>query len=121
MRPLPSLAFAAALLLLGAGGTLAQTLTIGVRAGPGSIDPHYTSTGTHAETLKHVFDTLVWAGDDLQLQPRLAESWTPIDAATWEFKLRRGVKFHDGSDFTADDVKFSIERSRKISGPNPTS
>ena len=48
----------------------AQTLTIGVRAGPESIDPHYTATGTHAEALKHVFDTLVWSGDKLQLEPR---------------------------------------------------
>ena len=41
----------------------AQILTIGVRAGPESIDPHFTATGTHAEALKHVFDTLVWSGD----------------------------------------------------------
>ena len=79
----------------------AQTLTIGVRGGPDSIDPHFTATGTHAEALKHVFDTLVWSGDGLELEPRLAESWKPINDTTWEFKLRRGVKFHDGSDFTA--------------------
>jgi peptide/nickel transport system substrate-binding protein len=98
----------------------AQTLTIGVRAGPESIDPHFTATGTHAEALKHVFDTLVWSGDGLELEPRLAESWKAVDATTWEFKLRRGVKFHDGSDFTAEDVKFSIERIPVVAGPNPT-
>jgi peptide/nickel transport system substrate-binding protein len=98
----------------------AQTLTIGVRAGPESIDPHFTATGTHAEALKHVFDTLVWSGDGLELEPRLAESWKAIDATTWEFKLRKGVKFHDGSDFTAEDVKFSIERIPVVAGPNPT-
>ena len=98
----------------------AQTLTIGVRAGPESIDPHFTATGTQAEALKHVFDTLVWSGDGLEVQPRLAESWRAVDATTWEFKLRRGVKFHDGSDFTAADVKFSIERIPMVSGPNPT-
>ena len=98
----------------------AQTLTIGVRGGPDSIDPHFTATGPHAEALKHVFDTLVWSGDDLQLQPRLAESWKAVNDVTWEFKLRRGVKFHDGSDFTAADVKFSIERIPVVSGPNPT-
>jgi peptide/nickel transport system substrate-binding protein len=98
----------------------AQTLTIGVRGGPESIDPHFTATGTHAEALKHVFDTLVWSGRGLELEPRLAESWKAIDATTWEFKLRRGVKFHDGSDFTAEDVKFSIERIPTVSGPNPT-
>lgn len=99
---------------------LAQTLTIGVRGGPDSIDPHFTATGTHAEALKHVFDTLVWSGDGLELMPRLAESWKVINDNTWEFKLRRGVKFHDGTDFTAQDVKFSIERVPVVSGPNPT-
>jgi peptide/nickel transport system substrate-binding protein len=99
---------------------MAQTLTIGVRGGPDSIDPHFTATGTHAEALKHVFDTLVWSGDGLELEPRLAESWKAINDSTWEFKLRRGVKFHDGSDFTAEDVKFSIERIPVVSGPNPT-
>jgi peptide/nickel transport system substrate-binding protein len=99
---------------------MAQTLTIGTRAGPDSIDPHFTASGTHAEALKHVFDTLVWSGRGLELEPRLATSWKAIDATTWEFKLRPGVKFHDGSDFTAEDVKFSIERIPVVSGPNPT-
>ena len=99
---------------------VAQTLTIGVRGGPDSIDPHFTATGTHAEALKHVFDTLVWSGNGLELEPRLAESWKPINDTTWEFKLRKGVKFHDGSDFSATDVKFSIERIPLVSGPNPT-
>jgi peptide/nickel transport system substrate-binding protein len=98
----------------------AQTLTIGVRGGPDSIDPHFTATGTHAEALKHVFDTLVWSGDGLEIEPRLAESWRALNDTTWEFKLRRGVKFHDGSDFTAADVKFSIERIPLVAGPNPT-
>ncbi|HEY5632370.1 MAG TPA: ABC transporter substrate-binding protein [Burkholderiaceae bacterium] len=98
----------------------AQTLTIGVRGGPDSIDPHFTATGTHAEALKHVFDTLTWSGNGLEVLPRLAESWKPINPTTWEFKLRKGVKFHDGSDFTAEDVKFSIERIPVVAGPNPT-
>jgi peptide/nickel transport system substrate-binding protein len=115
------LASATALGLLGLSlPALAQTLTIGTRAGPESVDPHYTASGTHAEALKHVFDTLVWSGDKLQIEPRLAESWKPLNDTTWEFKLRKGVKFHDGSDFTAEDVKFSIERIPIVSGPNPT-
>ena len=113
-------ALTGALFVVIASGVSAQTLTIGVRAGPESIDPHFTATGTHAEALKHVFDTLVWSGDDLGLEPRLAESWRAVNDTTWEFKLRKGVKFHDGSDFTAADVKFSIERIPAVSGPNPT-
>lgn len=119
-RSLRRLALAGAASLGLLAGAAAQTLTIGVRAGPESIDPHYTATGTHAETLKHVFDTLVWSGDKLQLEPRLAESWTQIEPTTWEFKLRKGVKFHDGSDFTAEDVAASIKRMQVLSGPNPT-
>ncbi|MCC6468061.1 MAG: ABC transporter substrate-binding protein [Alphaproteobacteria bacterium] len=111
---------AAALALALPTQSSAQTLTIGVRAGPESIDPAFTATGTHAEALKHVFDTLTWSGDGLEIEPRLAESWKAVDASTWEFKLRKGVKFHDGSDFTAEDVKFSIERVPIVSGPNPT-
>src|ERR687893_729834 len=115
------IASATALALLGLTvPALAQTLTIGTRAGPESIDPHYTASGPHAEALKHVFDTLVWSCDKLQLEPRLAESWRPLNDTTWEFKLQRGVKFHDGSDFTAEDVKFSIERIPMVAGPNPT-
>ena len=119
-RALAAALLAAACTSLTPLGSAAQTLTIGVRAGPESIDPHFTATGTHAEALKHVFDTLVWSGDGLELEPRLAESWKAVDATTWEFKLRKGVKFHDGSDFTAEDVKFSIERIPTVAGPNPT-
>lgn len=115
---LASITFAPALVLSQLAS--AQTLTIGVRGGPDSIDPHFTATGTHAESLKHIFDTLVWSGDGLEVEPRLAESWKAVSDTTWEFKLRKGVKFHDGSDFTAEDVKFSIERIPLVSGPNPT-
>lgn len=111
---------AVALFLVLAPNANAQTLTVGVRAGPESIDPHFSASGTHAEALKHVFDTLVWSGDGLTLEPRLAVSWKAIDDTTWEFKLRSGVKFHDGSDFTAEDVKFSIERVPAVTGPAAT-
>jgi len=105
--------------LLLATAASAQTLNMGVRAGPESIDPHFSALGVHVEAMKHIFDTLVRSNEKLQVEPSLAESWKPIDATTWEFKLRRGVKFHDGSDFTAADVKFSIERIPTVTGPNP--
>jgi peptide/nickel transport system substrate-binding protein len=111
---------AAALLSTCASLALAQTLTIGVRGGPDSIDPHFTATGTHAEALKHLYDTLTWSGDGLEIEPRLAASWKAVDPTTWEFKLRSGVKFHDGSDLTSEDVKFSIARMQTPMGPNPT-
>jgi peptide/nickel transport system substrate-binding protein len=101
-------------------GVYAQTLTIGLPGGPQSMDPHYSNAGSHAEAMKHIFDTLVWSGNELQPEPRLATSWKLLNDTTWEFKLRHGVKFQDGSDFTADDVKFSIERIPNVSGPTPT-
>ena len=65
------------------------------------MDPHFSALGTHADAVKHIFDTLVHPDERQQLTPGLAESWKPIDETTWEFKLRKGVKFHVGSDFTA--------------------
>ena len=101
-------------------GALAQqgpTLTMGVRAGPESVDPHWSTLGGHIEALRHVFESLVAQDEQLNLKPGLAVSWTPVDETTWEFKLRDGVKFHDGSDFTAEDVKFSLERIPVVTGP----
>jgi peptide/nickel transport system substrate-binding protein len=114
-----TLAVALGLSTLAAQTTVAtaETLTIGVRGGPESMDPHYSALGVHADAMKHIFDTLVWSGDNLQIEPGLAESWRPLDDTTWEFKLRKGVKFHDGSDFAAEDVKFSIERIPEVTGP----
>jgi len=109
---------AAALVLGGAAGASAQELRIGVRAGPDGIDPAFLALGHHVAALKNIFDTLVAVDDKLQLQPALAESWRTIDDLTWEFKLRQGVKFHDGGDFTAADVKFSIERVPLAQGPD---
>ena len=106
-------------LLAAAPFAMAQDLTIGLRAGPDSIDPHWSTLGSQAEALRHVFDTLVDVDDKLQLMPGLAVSWEAIDDTTWEFKMREGVKFHDGSDFDAEDVKFSIERIPEVTGPMP--
>ncbi|MCB8819014.1 ABC transporter substrate-binding protein [Microvirga rosea] len=95
----------------------AQTLTMGLRAGPDSIDPHWSTLGSQAEALRHIFDTVVMADENLQLKPGLATSWKPVDDTTWEFKIREGVKFHDGSELTAEDVKFSIDRIPVVTGP----
>lgn len=115
--------FYAALLVSGFASphsVLAADLVIATKSGPASIDPHFTATSANAEATKQIFDTLVRADNNLQIQPSLATEWKVIDDTTWEFKLRKGVKFHDGSDFTAQDVKFSIERIPNVTGPNPT-
>ena len=109
----------AALALLAALPALSQELTIGLRAGPDSIDPHWSTLGSQAEGLRHVFDTLVDVDETLALKPGLAVSWDAVDDTTWEFELREGVTFHDGTPFTAEDVKFSIERIPVVTGPMP--
>src|SRR5260221_3431863 len=57
-----------------------------------------------------VYESLVERGKKLEILPSLAASWKQTGPTTWVFNLRKGVKFHDGSDFTADDVVFSIIR-----------
>jgi peptide/nickel transport system substrate-binding protein len=89
----------------------AETLTIGLGSEPTSIDPHYHNLGPNNQIAQHIFGRLVEQDDKQRLQPGLAESWKPINDTTWEFKLRKGVKFHDGSDFNADDVMFTMKRA----------
>jgi peptide/nickel transport system substrate-binding protein len=110
---------AAACLTLAGGGAAAQDLTIGARAEP-TIDPHFLYLATNMAYAHHVFDPIVEKDSSSKWGPALAVSWRAIEPALWEFKLRPGVKFHDGSDFTAEDVKFSIERIPAIpNNPNP--
>jgi len=68
---------------------------------------------------RHIFGRLILQNELQQLEPGLAVSWEPIDDLTWEFKLREGVKFHDGSDFNADDVVCTWERAPNV--PNSPS
>ena len=58
----------------------------------------------------HCYDPLVEWDEQGNLVPMLAESWRTLDDRTWEFKLRKGVKFHNGEPFTAESVKFTLER-----------
>ncbi|WP_270934842.1 ABC transporter substrate-binding protein [Falsiroseomonas oryzae] len=95
---------------MAAGSAQAQDATFGLRSGPLSIDPHFSSAGQHASALRNVFDALVRRSAMMELQPNLAESWRRVDDTTWEFRLRRDVRWHDGTPFTAADVKFSVER-----------
>lgn len=66
---------------------------------------------TIGQVFNSLYDTVTRRGNDYKLQPGLATSWTPLDSVTWQFKLRPGVKFHNGDAFTSRDVKFSIEHT----------
>jgi len=75
-----------------------------------SWDIHdHNNTATEALHV-NVFDYLVWRNQDLEIQPALATSWEQVDETTWRFELREGVKWHDGEPFTAEDVKWTLER-----------
>ncbi len=78
-----------------------------------SLDPtNYRDRDTQM-VIKNMFDSLTIRDKHLLVVPQLAESWQAVDQTTWEFKLRKGVKFHNGDDFTAKDVKFTLDRVTK--------
>jgi peptide/nickel transport system substrate-binding protein len=112
MRPLHYLI--ASLLLALAPVAAAADLVIGRASEHSSIDPLFSRTGTNYSTSGAMFERLVMNDANNQLQPALAVSWRSLDATTWEIRLRDKVKFHDGGDFTAEDVVFSFERARNV-------
>jgi peptide/nickel transport system substrate-binding protein len=75
------------------------------------MDPQARSDGFVTSFDMNMYEPLVRRDRNLKLEPALATEWSLIDATTWRFKLRHGVKFHDGAPFTADDVIFSFERA----------
>jgi peptide/nickel transport system substrate-binding protein len=75
-----------------------------------TLDPHVQARIAGWTVHNHIYDTLVEWDANGELVPSLAESWTSIDDRTWEFKLRKGVKFHNGEDFDAESVKSTLER-----------
>ena len=99
-----------------AGSASAENLIMGVAYDPQTIDPHIRFFTGSNQAFQHVFETLIFRNKDLELEPALAGSWKLIDDKTWEIKLRSGVKWHDGSPFTADDVLFNVQRSPNVPG-----
>ncbi len=77
-----------------------------------TTDPHAQNENLTNNINQLVYEFLLVRDKTLGLKPALAESWTQVNPTTWRFKLRPGVKFHDGTPFTADDVVFSFERAR---------
>jgi peptide/nickel transport system substrate-binding protein len=110
------LAALAILLALGAGHANAAsepgTVTIVLNAEPSNMDPGNTSISNVGKVLlKNIAEPLTEINlADSSIMPRLATSWKQIDANTWHFVLRKGVKFHDGADFNAEAVIFNMKR-----------
>ena len=96
--------------LLCAGAAQAATLRWAGANDVLTLDPHAQNHQTTHTFLQQVYEPLVRYGKDFQVEPALATKWTEISPTQWRFELRKGVKFHDGAPFTADDVVFSLTR-----------
>jgi peptide/nickel transport system substrate-binding protein len=105
-------ALGAAAVVMASGSASSQTLRYANQGDLKSLDPYtLNETTTHAH-LGHVYEGLVERDKNLQIIPALAESWETPEPTRWRFHLRKGVKFQNGDDFTADDVLFSADRVR---------
>ncbi|MEP7275335.1 MAG: ABC transporter substrate-binding protein [Betaproteobacteria bacterium] len=121
MRPLPrSSAFRLPCATLGvvlavavaAAAADAKTLRWANRGDMQTTDPHSQNEGLTNNINSLIYEFLVDRDKKLDIRPSLAESWQKVNDTTWRVKLRPGVKFHDGTPFSADDVVFSYERAR---------
>ncbi len=93
------------------GDEAPRNLVAAIAGEPDQLDPQKTTAYFSFQVLENVFDTLVEPDENLEMRPALAESWdVSPDQRTWTFHLRKGVTFHDGSPFTADDVVYSYRR-----------
>jgi peptide/nickel transport system substrate-binding protein len=92
----------------------ANTITIALSTPVTTLDPHFHNLSPNNAMARHVFETLVSTDSAQRRLPGLAESWRALSDTEWEFKLRKGVKFHDGSDFTAADVVATFARVPKV-------
>ena len=102
-----------AVALMAAGLSLsaaAADITVAFDADPVSLDPHEQLSAGTLQMSHMVFDPLVRYTQEFDFEPRLAESWKRVDATTFRFNLRKGVKFHSGNELTADDVVWTFDR-----------
>jgi peptide/nickel transport system substrate-binding protein len=108
--------FLLAAALLGAGTTLtlhAQTMRWASQGDAQTMDPVSQNEGLTNSINQMVYERLIRRDKNLNIVPSLATEWQQTSPTTWRFKLRQGVKFHDGSPLTADDVVFSMLRARE--------
>ncbi|MGE4240821.1 ABC transporter substrate-binding protein [Ramlibacter sp.] len=97
-------------------GAQAQTVRIANQGDSLSLDPHSLNESLQLSVTNNIYEPLVGRGKDLNLAPALATSWKQTSPTVWRFELRKGVKFHDGTPFTADDVVFSLRRAADDGG-----
>ena len=103
-------------LLTGCGGKASKNaaeknskIVIAQSSDPLFLNPHGNNEGPTNSVNSNIYDALIFRKADLSVEPGLAESWEQKDDTTWIFHLRKGVKFHNGDPFTADDVIYSFK------------
>jgi len=107
--------FAILLMVTVSFGTLsaqAKELKFAFQGTLNSFDPYNLNETFHLGTQGNVYEGLIRRGPDMSIQPALAVRWEVMEPTRWRFYLRRGVKYHNGNPFTADDVVFSATRVR---------
>ncbi len=119
VKPLLSaVALAASVSVLASLPTMAQAQTLRWAAQNDilTLDPHSQNHATTNALLQHAYEGLTRYNAKYEVEPSLATKWTYLSPAQVRFDLRKGVKFHDGSAFTADDVVFSYQRIKQPQG-----
>ncbi len=111
LPPLSKSCVIAATLVLSAQSLAGQSLRWSSAGDALTMDPHAQNETPTINMSRQIYDSLLQRGVDLEIEPGLATAWSATSPTEWEFSLRKGVKFHNGADFTAEDVKFSIERA----------
>ena len=96
--------------LCASGAVQAKTLNYAFQGDVQTMDPHGLFETMTLGFQRNIYEGLVIRDDNMKMTGALAEKWENTAPTVWRFQLRKGVKFHDGSDFKADDVKFSAER-----------
>lgn len=93
-----------------------DTIVVGLTEGIISLDPANHRNRTSETVIRNIFDGLVTRGPDMKIVPQIAESWEWLDDTTCEFKIRKGITFHNGEALTAEDVEFTFNRIIKEGG-----
>ena len=119
-RSLTALALVVAALAAPAAPSMAAELKLAIATDVTSMDPQYANIAGNVQVSRHMFESLADLDADGRLVPRLAESWRRVDANVWEFKLRRNVKFHDGSTLAAEDVVYALGRPATLTASPAT-
>jgi len=112
--------FLVAFLLIGVASNVIaspkDTIVVGLYQDVLSLDPANHRSRTAETVIRNIFDGLVTRGPDMEIVPEIAESWKWLDDVTCEFKIRKGITFHNGEALTAEDVEFTFNRIIKEGG-----